>query len=426
MKSILNIKVSCFENCQSTSPVDVNLLDWLTSDKHRQKVESLRTIQDENLQKVIKASLPVITPSGVFSYRAEKNLIEHSGFLAFDIDEKDNRHIGNFDKLKEQISHVVCVAYCGISVRGKGYWGLVPIPKSTPTEHRYRFTALSKFFKDYGIIMDESGKDICRLRIYSWDPDGYFNHNAKLYTRILIPKQKTYNRPGFSDTRNKVEAIIFQIKENRIDITGDYKEGWLKIASALANEFGESGRGYFHTVSMFHPKYNDKDTDRMFDECLKHNYNKVTIASFFHITDEYGIKLMPEPVMMQHRGEIETKQDGAMFRDLIPDRNKVKTLSDIGITKKESSTVAVVLPKSAKQDKLGIWDEKIKELERFFQAVKLPTEPIKLNQCTKITDISKFINSHLAIAKSQNGNKRYRPYLERLIELKAILTKNLN
>jgi hypothetical protein len=53
MKSILNITVSCFENCQSTTPSDVSLMDWLTSDKHRVKVEQLRTIQDESSMHLI-------------------------------------------------------------------------------------------------------------------------------------------------------------------------------------------------------------------------------------------------------------------------------------------------------------------------------------------------------------------------------------
>ena len=208
MKSILNINVSCFEHCKGTTPQDVNLLSWLTSDKYRAKVEEIRSIQAEDLQKVIKKSLPAITPAGLFSYRDEEHLKKHSGFLAFDIDFADNQHISNFSELKEQISHVVCVAYCGISVRGKGFWGLVPIPKSTPEDHRYRFNALSKFFKGYNINLDPSGSDVCRLRIYSWDAEGYFNHNAKLYNGILKPRKKLSTRPVYSDTRERVEAVL--------------------------------------------------------------------------------------------------------------------------------------------------------------------------------------------------------------------------
>ena len=398
LQSILNIKVSCFENCNGTAPQDVKLLDWLTSDKYREKVERLRTIQDENLQKVIKKSLPAITPAGLFSYRDTEHLISHSGFLAFDIDFSDNQHISNFDTLKEQISHVVCVAYCGLSVRGKGFWGLVPIPKSTSEEHKYRFNALSKFFKDYNINLDSSGSNVDRLRIYSWDSEGYFNHNAKLFTNILRPKKKTSSRPAFTDTRERVEAIISQIKENKIDITEDYKEGWLKLASALANEFGESGRVYFHIISQYHPKYDANDTDRMFDNVLKHDY-KITIGSFFKIVANYGIKL-----------------------PLKKDKNSQKDDNIKVINQKFDNTIQVVtLPKPAPaQVKPGIWSNEITELEQFFNTVKLP-DTIKLNQSSKITDLNLFIKSHMDIVKAQNGNKRYIPYLERLQQLKTNL-----
>jgi len=71
-------------------------------------------------------------------------------------------------------------------------------------------------------------------------------------------------------------------------------------------------------------------------------------------------------------------------------------------------------------------EQDISELEQFFNAVPLPTPPVKLNQCTKIIDISKFINSHLTIVKAQNGNMRYEPYLNRLQELKKYIIINLN
>jgi len=417
-QSILNIKVSCFEKCTGTTPADVNLLSWLTSDKYRNQVEQLRSIQDEDLQKTIKKSLPAITPAGRFSYRDEKHIIEHSGFMAFDIDFADNKHISNFSELKEQIAHVICVAYCGISVRGKGFWGLVPIPKSTPEEHKFRFAALSKFFKGYGINLDPSGNDVCRLRIYSWDPEGYFNHSAKLYTSILKPQAKKSTRPAYTDTREKVEAIISQIKENKIDITQDYKEEWLKIASALANEFGESGRNYFHAVSQYHPKYDVSGTDRMFDDVLKKTYSKISIGSFFKIASDYGIKIQEG----QKKGEIARQNNGgANIPNGVPKENTVKTLSDIGISCKEVTT----LPKVEKIVKLGIWSSEIEELESFFSSVKLP-DTIRLNQCSTITDINIFIKSHLDIVKAQNGNNRYKPYMDRLIELKAILKSNMN
>lgn len=399
--SILNVNVSCFENCSGTIPKDIRLLSWLTSEKHKDKVEQLRTIQDENLQKIIKASLPAITPSGVFSYRAEKDLISHTGFLSFDIDYKDNKHISNFDGLKEQISHISSVAYCGLSVRGKGFWGLVPIPKSTPTEHRQRFDSLAKDFKYYGINLDASGKDICRLRIYSWDSEAYFNHNATTYTKILLPHPKPGKRPAYSDTRERVEAVIERIQRDKTDITEGYKENWFTLGCALSKEFGEAGRGYFHTISRFNPKYSPSATDTQFNHCLKHNYQQINIGSFFYIAERHGIG--------QDNGEFakEGSFNGNRFvggeLDAPP-----KTLDKIGISRKNLF-------------KKESWDAEIMELEKLLRLVKIPSEPVRLDSITIISDPLYFTSTHLNIIKKHNGNPRYKPDLERLQAFMKIL-----
>ncbi len=120
-------------------PRDVNLLTWLTSDKYRDKVLADQKNGKMSIQqKILKKTLPCIIPAGRFSYRRGSQLIEHSGFLPFDIDFQDNGHVTNFDDLKTQISHIKNVAYCGLSVRGNGFWGLIPIPKSTAEEHKLK------------------------------------------------------------------------------------------------------------------------------------------------------------------------------------------------------------------------------------------------------------------------------------------------
>lgn len=392
INSILNINVSCLSNVKGSVPQDVNLLSWLTSDKYRNQVENLRSIQDEDLQDTIKKSLPCITPSGRFTYRDEKHLIEHSGFIAFDVDLKDNKHITNFDELKTQLSHIKEVAYCGISVRGRGYWGLIPIPKSTPEEHKQRFAAILKDFKALKINLDPNTSDVCRLRIYSWDAKPYFNHNAELYTGILKPKpQRTFLRPATGDARDRVEAVVAEIKNNHIDITEGY-DTWLRIAAALANEFGEGGRGYLHAVSQFNSKYNIRDTDRLFDGCLRGHYRSVTIGSFFYIAADCGVILKPEPVAMQRQGI-------------------VSTIDRPEVVQHPAPIIEKLLP--------DVWG--VAEIERFFSSVTLPTIPMRLNDWTVIHDLSLFVSSHLGIVKANNGNARYSPYLDRLNELMLIL-----
>lgn len=72
------------------------------------------------------------------------------------------------------------------------------------------------------------------------------------------------------------------------------------------------------------------------------------------------------------------------------------------------------------------WGNAIAELENYFAGIKLPTKPVKLNPYSTITDCSLFIESHFSTVKRNIGNKTFLPYLNRLQELKKVLTKNSN
>ena len=76
------------------------------------------------------------------------------------------------------------------------------------------------------------------------------------------------------------------------------------------------------------------------------------------------------------------------------------------------------------QTKPGQWKHDITKLENYFTGIVLPTQPVKLNDWSIITDCSFFIESHLATVKAYSGNKTFLPYLNRLQELKQVLTIN--
>jgi hypothetical protein len=66
------------------------------------------------------------------------------------------------------------------------------------------------------------------------------------------------------------------------------------------------------------------------------------------------------------------------------------------------------------------WSNEIAELENYFSSIKLPTQPVKLNKCSTITDINVFIENHFATVKANNGKRSFSPYLNRLQELKQV------
>ena len=72
------------------------------------------------------------------------------------------------------------------------------------------------------------------------------------------------------------------------------------------------------------------------------------------------------------------------------------------------------------------WSNDIAELKTYFENTELPTEPVKMNDWTTIINVNKFIDSHFATIKTYNGNPYFRPHLNRLQELRKVLTVNPN
>jgi len=291
---ILNVTVSCFKNYwKPEHPKNINLLTWLTSNKYEDKVRAIRAISDKNERDIVKATLPAITPSGIFSKRNEAGLIKHSGLIQFDIDLKDNPHISNYDELKEQISNIENIAYCALSVSGTGYWGLIPIQE--PKKHHLYFDSIQERFELLGLVIDPKPRNVSSLRTYTYDPDAYFNHNAK-----VLSAYKTERKPPIlknsiwigksltsSATQEKVEAFISRIIAGKIDMTSSY-HSWFSIGCSLANEFGENGRHYFHALSQYHPGYSPNKTDYQYTRCLKNTY-KFHIGTLFYYFRINGI-----------------------------------------------------------------------------------------------------------------------------------------
>ena len=69
------------------------------------------------------------------------------------------------------------------------------------------------------------------------------------------------------------------------------------------------------------------------------------------------------------------------------------------------------------------WQKDIDELETYFAGIDLPTEPIRLTAGVTITDLPKFIDSHLKTLKANNGNPTFIAALKRIDFIKNSMTK---
>ena len=102
-----------------------------------------------------------------------------------------------------------------------------------------------------------------------------------------------------SDTATRVESLIAQLKASHTDITSGYTE-WLKVGFAIASEFGETGRRYFHDISALYTGYDATECDKKYDECLKSDNGRTNIATLFYLAEQQGVKLPHQERHISH------------------------------------------------------------------------------------------------------------------------------
>lgn len=309
----LQATISYFEQHKDTRrPTDGSFYKIVTSAKLANKygplLERIRTTADKKQRDALKVDLPCFTPSGTFSHRAAAGLIAYSGLMQFDIDPKGNPYLdpATAPELKKQIANLDQVAYCALSASGMGVWGVVPI--AYPERYKEHFNALKSDFAAWGIVIDPACGNIDRLRFWSYDPDAYFNHSATIYKHLEQERADTY-APQYrqytqTDNSAKVEAIIKQIEATRTDITDGYATNWLPICSGIANEFGESGRDYFHRISQYHPEYQTAYTDKQFTKCLHWKTKHHSLGALFAIAKEYGFEFKEHLHSVQRAAQV--------------------------------------------------------------------------------------------------------------------------
>jgi len=242
MDSILNVTVSCFSSYTDPNPVDVNLLTFINSRKHKERIDAIRLLSTKDERDKAKALLPAITPSGTFTYRDEKHLVKHSGFVQFDIDYKGNEHIDNFEDVTHEIGKLPYVAYCGFSASGYGIWGLVPIAYTD--KHKLHLQALKNVFSQFGIKCDTAPSNVASLRGYSYDDNASINHKAELFTQISKPQIiKVYRSSEYETSAEKTfDRAIRKTQQTELFVDGAKHSFLVKLA------------GYCNAVGM---DYND-------------------------------------------------------------------------------------------------------------------------------------------------------------------------
>jgi len=279
------MRISIFKTPMDTTPIGtLELKDFLLDVKGgrwKDQTEKIRLEQNAEVRKLMKKAMNCVTIAGLFRERKQDLLIEHSGFICVDID--------NYDERAELVNDPYTYALFK-STSGNG-WAV--ISKINPAKHKQSYNWLADYyFSKYGIVVDPLPKNPASLRFVSYDPDLFINERSLKSKYKEEPKKQSPALP-YILPQSKFENLIQQICDRGINIADSYQD-YLSIGFALSKEYGEGGRGYFHTIASQSAKYKPSHADKQYDQCLKRNDKidkPVTMGTVFYLMKQYGIEL---------------------------------------------------------------------------------------------------------------------------------------
>lgn len=308
---VLDIEIDAYSNITDNVCKKANLKELLTTNKFKERIEQLRSIEDEKEQKEFKRTLPNFTLSATFNEtRKHENVLSYTNLICVDIDKQDNSM--DMNTIGETLKRIDNIAYCARSCRGNGYFAIIPI------EHGERlkdhFKALQEDFLNLGIVLDKSCSDVTRVRYVTFDNNYYINPNPVIYTRMLTETRRKSKESNTSKTSNKphtdtvidvnsdsiklsesdlktLQDTVNRCDEYKFNILED-RDNWFKVGTALANELGEQGRDFFHRLSNKSKKYDEQECNDKYDEMITnrgmYNYNLATIFHIYNNRDKGG------------------------------------------------------------------------------------------------------------------------------------------
>ena len=312
--------VSFYTNIKSVEHTDAKdihtVIAEIKSGFYADIVQRVRNEKDKAKRDDLKKKAPNFTASGVFSKRTEEGLLQHSGFIAIDID--DVEELDTTFKLLCNDEHTYA---CFRSISNTGICVLIRIDTQL---HRESFDSLKAYFYNkYGIIIDPSCGNLSRARFVSHDPDLFLNINARPFkaSRAINKHHEAARKSFYLHTSSKFEKLLSLIDT---DITGDYDQ-WYRIGAGIANEYGEAGLDYYQTISRFGPTYDPEAVAKQYRACLKSSDGSIKINTVYYWAKQHGFtvassdedRLAKEAYYAKRAGRDKPKAENEDHRQII-------------------------------------------------------------------------------------------------------------
>lgn len=234
--------VTIFKNIRETETpfyrsIDAILLR-IKEGKSMDLVKSIRSEKDKSERNELKKLLPAICFSGEFTKRADKSIVNHSGFICLDFD--------NYEKVKEmqddklRLSKDKYVYSVFVSPSGKGLKVIVKIPADIDNHANY-FISLEEYFDSP--YFDKTSKNIGRVCYESWDKNIYINRESEVWDKI---KEREYKEVDTSSTykslpitdESKIIEILMKWWEKKYPMVEGQRNQNAYILAMAFNDYG--------------------------------------------------------------------------------------------------------------------------------------------------------------------------------------------
>lgn len=380
-------------NLKRDSEISIDLfLDLIRSGKWQDEVLKIRLIKNKQERTFEKEKLPSVTLSGLFISRRDKQSEAHSGFIGIDIDDMENPEVA-----KDSLKNDPYVYASFVTVSGNG---LCIVFKIVPKRHRDDFYNITRYlYEKYKLIADPTSVNESRIRYISYDPNIY----------IASGDVKTFDLKYEKRNKEKIDEIVFSkkdfdrliddIQRNQINICETYHE-WLRVGFALAYQFKEEGRQYYHIVSQVSSKYNKDLCNLQYDACLKAEGTKTTtIASFYFYCKQAGLTIYSKDTKKIANSVLHGKKAGLSKEQIA---ENIKKFEGIDVNKEEIDQIFDTETKIKDNDVLEElelyirqnYDLKRNEISRYIENFGTPMKQKDYNsifiQCKKVIPVISY------------------------------------
>lgn len=216
-------------------------MDRIKAGHYKPIVDAYRVIEDKDEKYKYKVSkLPSLTISAVCKqWREMKNVVNHTGLLNIDIDNKTNQHVTDWGALRDSIFGMKGVVACFLSVSGQGVSFVVRVD---PDQHKDTFFSIVDGMKQhFSINCDTGTHDVTRLRFVSHDPECKIRYNYDEIPISYPSEQYLENKKSFGEYQSILEPIG--------DADSEYNFGEAMKRAAIGCEFIE-GKKWEHLTSI--------------------------------------------------------------------------------------------------------------------------------------------------------------------------------